>query len=128
MLAPGGVFRVLMPSLELLVRTGRDFDAQKTGDFFAQNFGIGFGADATNLSQYREHSYSEAYLVNRTDRALPIDSSMRSTHHTSFIAAPSRHSGELTDSLRFDPASRSSDHFTTGPAEIFFREEAAADA
>lgn len=250
-LAPGGVFRVLMPDLSGLVRSGQEFDAKQREAFFVRDFGVSSGADAinlgmrfgghrwlhdpesfaalarrcgfepistscrestlpelcdlnlrdesnslsfatdlrkvedvarwrlapdrvvsakrvgdlaeghplfkssgrdpqvhyrfeagldtdrivviairgANLSQFREHNHSEAYLVERADRSLPIDSSMRSTRHTSFVAAPlisSRHSGDLVDSLRFDPAARRGDYFTTGPAEIYVRGEAPA--
>lgn len=49
-LEPGGVFRVLMPSLDSLLRVGRDFVLEKDRDsFLAKNFGVQSGADAVNL-------------------------------------------------------------------------------
>lgn len=77
-----------------------------------------------NLSECQEHNFAKAYFLPDESGAIYIDRTLQSVPHANIFSqvdiAAAMKSVPTLRNVRFDPAERSGDYFTTGPMELFY--------
>jgi hypothetical protein len=77
-----------------------------------------------NLSEFNEHNYAKVYLKANENKAIYLDSSLRSYYSSNLLSLfqimTKLNVGEKIENIRFDPTEKSDEYFTVGPLEIFF--------